>query len=100
MNVRTSTDNFKKASHISMTKKALLEALEPFGDDDHIVFDGMECSYVPKVRRVCGGQQAAMPYFCTLEPGHEGQCYCSCKNVHFDRESPEEIRQFFADLNQ
>jgi hypothetical protein len=83
-----------------MTKRALLEALEPFDEDDEIIFEDMPSSFVPKIERVCGGRQAAMPYYCTLPPGHEGRCHCFSKDVDFDPESPEELQAFYDELNR
>jgi hypothetical protein len=69
-----------------MKKKHLLEALEKFHDDDHIVIGDDVCSYVPEIRRVCGGRQYYMGYYCAKEKGHSGKCWCINKNVNFDAE--------------
>ena len=67
-----------------MKKKYLIEALEKFNDDDHIIFEDFSSSYVPKMEAVCGKGQKYMAYFCVRKPNHEGQCWCSCKDVNFD----------------
>jgi hypothetical protein len=62
-----------------MKKKDLIKALENFEDDDHIVIGDESWSWVPKIRRICGGRQYYMAYYCILEKGHDGGCYCGCK---------------------
>ena len=64
-----------------MKKSDIIKMLEPFEDDDNIMFDDVVGLYDPK--RICGKGQFAMPYTCVLEPGHEGQCWCKCKNIEF-----------------
>jgi len=70
-----------------MRKKDLIKALEPFDDDDNLQLGEEAIGYIPQIKRVCGKGQHAMPYYCTKEPGHEGDCYCGCKRVYF---KPEE----------
>ena len=69
-----------------MKKKHLIEALEKFHDDDHIVLGDNFCSYVPEIKQVCGGRQQYMVYYCTKEKGHSGRCWCNCKNLYFEPE--------------
>ena len=33
---------------------------------------------------VCGKGQQWMPYYCVRKKDHDGDCYCSCKNVYFN----------------
>jgi hypothetical protein len=70
-----------------MTKAQLLEALEPFNDDDHLELEEMAIAYTPRIRRICGKSMQYMPHYCCREPGHKGACYCKNKGVHF---TPEE----------
>ena len=67
-----------------MKKKDLIEALEKFNDDDHIIFEDFSSSYVPKMEAVCGKTEMYTAHFCVLKPNHEGDCWCSCKQVNFD----------------
>lgn len=66
-----------------MQKKQLIAALEEFDDDDHIQIGDEACSFTPKITKICGKRQEFMPYYCVLEPGHDGDCYCSCKLTDF-----------------
>ena len=38
------------------------------------------------VRILCGGCVPITCYYCCMSPGHEGQCYSSNKNIHFNPE--------------
>lgn len=71
-----------------MKKSSIIEALEEFDDDDNLVFEGNyhPITYMPKVLKVCGGTQKHMCYYCILDAGHEGDCFCACKQVNFTRE--------------
>ena len=84
-----------------MKKSDILKALAPFGDDDNIILGeyNMKHACELKPRLVCGGTQAYMPYYCVLDPGHDGPCWCSCKNVDFIPETPEEIESFYKEVN-
>jgi len=87
-----------------MTKQDIIKALEVFSDDETISleeYDGglITYEYQLKPAAVCGGEQAVMPYFCVRKKGHAGPCYCSCKNMEFKKESPEEIAAFFEQNN-
>lgn len=75
-----------------MTKRQIMKALESFGDDDNLMVG--ESSALDTIKRVCGGGQYAMPYYCIMTPGHEGKCFCGHKRVFFDPETPEEQRMF------
>jgi len=66
-----------------MTKKSLIDALSKFNDDDHIIIGDDASSYVPSIRKICGGRLSYMVYYCILEPGHMGPCYCGCKSLDF-----------------
>lgn len=76
-----------------MTKRALIEALEDFADDDHIILGDEAYSYVPSIKKICGKGQPYMVYYCTKPPGHTGNCYCPCKHVYF---VPQTIEEFNA----
>jgi hypothetical protein len=69
-----------------MTKRILLKALESFNDEDELVLGEKAWPYVPEISVICGKGQWLMPYYCTRKKGHEGQCYCSSKNVNFTPE--------------
>lgn len=69
-----------------MIKKQLIEALEAFGDDDHIMIGDDVVSYVPTITKICGGKVPYMVYYCNKPKGHSGRCWCSCKNLYFDAE--------------
>lgn len=77
-----------------MTKQQVIAALEPFADTDNLLFG--ESTRLGTVKRICGGSQYAMPYTCILSPGHEGKCFCGCKRVFFDPETPEEQAAIIA----
>jgi hypothetical protein len=83
-----------------MKKADIIAALKKFGDDENIILgDDLIHAYQLKPRAICGGQQAFMSYFCVEAPGHKGLCYCSCKNVEFEPETPEEIEAFIKEVN-
>ena len=67
-----------------MRKGQLLKALERFEDDEHVMIGELASSYVPTVTRICGKTAQYTAHYCVREPGHEGRCYCSCKDVDFD----------------
>ncbi len=71
-----------------MKKGDLVKALAGFADDDRVILGGDTSSYVPEIRKICGGSRRGMPYYCVLAPGHRGDCFCGCKRVYFtpDRE--------------
>lgn len=71
-----------------MTKRQVIKALEPFADDDALMFG--EATSLGTIKRICGGSQYLMPYRCILSPGHEGKCFCGCKRVFFEPETLEE----------
>jgi hypothetical protein len=73
-----------------MTKAQLIKALEPFDDDDHLQMDDHAIGYMPQFKRICGKSQDWMPYYCCLKPGHDGDCYCKNKNVHFQPDEGDE----------
>ena len=66
-----------------MKKKHLIEALKDFDDEDNIILGGEAYSFVPEITVVCGKGQEYMSYFCVRKKGHEGKCFCRCKNVDF-----------------
>jgi hypothetical protein len=66
-----------------MKKKHLVEALENFNDDDHLIIGEDICSFVPEIRVVCGRGQRYMAYYCVKPPNHEGECYCAIKDIDF-----------------
>ena len=57
-----------------MTKKALMDALQAFNDDDHLTIGEMATPYVPKIRAVCGKGMKHMPYYCRRAPGLARRC--------------------------
>jgi hypothetical protein len=34
-----------------------------------------------------------------LKPGHDGKCWCSCKNVDFTPDTPEEHAEIVKEVN-
>lgn len=63
-----------------VTKKAILDYLQQFNDDDHIVLDVH--GYI-EGRVVCPGRDKDMGYWCSLNKGHTGPCYSSTKGLDF-----------------
>jgi len=64
-----------------MTKKQIIQALTPFGDEDDLAIG--DTVYLGEIRRICGKGQHGMAYVCWLSPGHSGKCFCIHKNVFF-----------------
>jgi hypothetical protein len=69
-----------------MKKKYLIEALAAFEDDDHIMIGEDALPWVPTITRICGGRAKWTGYYCVRDKGHDGDCWCSCKNVDFEGE--------------
>ena len=72
-----------------MTKHDILNTIKDLPDDVNFVIGEdypIKHAYQLKIQQVCGGMQQYMPYYCMLKPGHDGQCWCSCKDVDFDKE--------------
>lgn len=80
-----------------MKKKKLIEALQSFEDDDNICI-GDYHNYIPEIRKICGKQDIIMGYCCCLDPGHEGDCWDSCKGVDFEEnlETWNDLRNSFT----
>jgi hypothetical protein len=77
-----------------MTKGQIIEFLQDFEDDDVLLIgENLTHLYQLNPRKICGGLQHGMAYFCVKEPNHTGLCYCSCKDVEFkpDKMSFEEF---------
>lgn len=87
-----------------MTKLDIIKALEGIDDNETITLgdrcDPIRYAYELNPTIVCGAGQAYMPYFCVREKGHEGDCYCLCKNVNFTPETPEEIARIYKEINE
>jgi hypothetical protein len=66
-----------------MKKKHIIDALKDFDDEDNLTIEDCHLSLTPKFHKVCGKTQDWMPYYCVLEPDHEGDCWCMCKQVNF-----------------
>ena len=66
-----------------MTKRALIEALKAFNDDDDIMLGDEPTRFVPEITKVCGKWHAGTALYCCRSPGHEGLCYSSSKNMNF-----------------
>lgn len=69
-----------------MIKKYLIEALSEFGDDENIALDFGDRlkTFIPKIVKICGKRESYTAHTCVLEPGHDGYCYCGCKDVYFE----------------
>lgn len=78
----------------------LEKELEDIPDDANIILgdDNIHSAYQLKPYVVCGGFQALMPYYCVRPPGHEGKCYCPNKNVDFDPDTEEQIREIYDSI--
>lgn len=83
-----------------MKKADILKALEPFCDDDNLAIDAPTEGSIPKFSKVCGKTQAYTVYYCLLEPGHEGSCWCGCKNVHFEPDIPRDDEGWARQLDE
>ena len=66
-----------------MTKKEIIDSLQDFHDDDILSLGEFTHLYELKPRKICGGFQHGMVYFCVKEPNHSGACYCANKDVYF-----------------
>jgi len=64
-----------------MTKAEIIKVLEPFKDNDTIMIGNDP--FVGEFTSICGKGQKYMIYKCVLKPGHAGECYCTCKGIHF-----------------
>ena len=62
-------------------KKQIIQALAEFDDEDDLAMDDL--THFSPFHRICGKGQYAMPYKCVKNPGHSGECYCACKQIHF-----------------
>ena len=69
-----------------MKKKQLLEVLAEFDDDDHIMLGDVAERFPPRITKICGGRQKYMGYYCVLQKGHDGPCWCQNKDVDFEGE--------------
>jgi hypothetical protein len=83
-----------------MTKKDIIQALESFNDDDRLILGSenespLRYAYELKPKKVCGGSQYGMGYFCVLPHNHAGSCYCSNKDVEFEQDKMT-YEQFLA----
>lgn len=67
-----------------MKKADILRALEPFDDNDNLAIDAPTEGSIPKFSKVCGKTERYTVHYCLLEPGHTGECWCACKQVHFE----------------
>ena len=66
-----------------MKVKDLIEELDQFPPDAHILLGEEAWSYVPEIKMICGKSERYTVHYCVREPGHEGQCYCSHKHGYF-----------------
>ena len=74
-----------------MKKSDIIKALEQFSDEDDILLgDDLTALWQLQPRAICGKRQAYMVYTCVKQPGHDGECWCSCKDVNFIPDTPEE----------
>jgi hypothetical protein len=64
-----------------MTKSDIINKLKHFNDYDNILIG--ENPFNQEFKQICGKTQNNMIYKCILKPNHNGNCYCSCKNIEF-----------------
>lgn len=79
--VGTNSNDMKKKDIVEF-----LKTLDSLSEDEEFTLCEGELKYawqlgIPELS--CGKRQEYMPYYCVRKPNHEGECYCSCKNVDF-----------------